>query len=88
MTGVQTCALPIFKTWTELGTFLLSRQSRCVAHPDIISEWSETSAIITGPESVSTPDAPPGPATAKKGSSVYFLGTGAEIGRASCRERV
>lgn len=77
-TGWVAASTQIFKTWNVLGTFLLTRQSRCIAHPDVISEWSEQSYIITGPESVSTPDAPPGPATATKGSAVRFLGTGAE----------
>ncbi len=77
-TGWVAASTQIPKTWTVLGTFLMSRQSRCVEHPDIISEWSETSYIITGPESVSTPDAPPGPATGTVNYPVYFLGTGAE----------
>ncbi len=76
-TGWFAANAQILKTWTELGTFSMTRQSRCIAHPDITSEWSEISYIITGPETVSTPDAPPGPATATMGSAVYFLGTGA-----------
>ncbi len=67
----------IFKTWTVLGTFSLTRQSRCVAHPDIISEWSEISYIITGPETVSAPDAPSGPNTAFRNVYVDFISTGA-----------
>ena len=77
-TGWVAAGTQILKTWTELGTFSLTRQTRCIAHPDVISEWSNPSNIITGPETVSAPDAPPGPAYATRNTVVYFLGTGAE----------
>lgn len=76
-TGWVPANTQILKTWTVLGTFLLSRQSRCIEHPDVISEWSETSFIITGPETVSAPDRPEGPATGPKMQYLYFTGGGA-----------
>jgi PKD domain len=36
----------LYYTYTESGTYLISGQARCVAHPEVISEWSVTSTII------------------------------------------
>jgi len=68
----------VSKTWTVAGTYPMTRQSRCVAHPDIISEWSDPITIYAqDPEAVSTPFAPAGPATGNRYQNLAYSGRGA-----------
>jgi len=80
--GTQTDWMPessmTSKTWTTIGTYDLTRQGRCAAHPEVISEWSDPIVITTkGPETVSTPDAPPGPVVGHRNDHLAYTGTGA-----------
>lgn len=50
--------------WTTSGSYDVSAQVRCVEHPTIVSVWSAVITVaISGPEAISTPDVPTGPAT-------------------------
>ncbi len=70
----------VMKTWTEVGTFNLRRQARCIAHPDVITEWSDPPTTINtkAPETVSTPDTPTGPTLGHRNESLFYTASGAE----------
>lgn len=69
---------PVSKTWTTAGLYSMARQSRCVEHPDVISEWSAATTItVLDPEFITTPDAPAGPATGARGERLYYTASGA-----------
>ena len=67
------------RTWTVLGDYNVRAQARCQDHPDLESPWSSNLAVtVLGPETVSTPDAPTGPATGTNEETLQFNMTGAE----------
>jgi hypothetical protein len=81
--GTQSGWVPNFslvaKTWTSVGTYPMTRQARCAAHPEVVSEWSDPIYINPrAPETVSTPDAPPGPTVGYRNENMYYTGTGSE----------
>ncbi len=54
----------ISHAWDAAGTYSVTAQARCVEHPDIESNWSYALEVtVLDDETVSTPDAPVGPAT-------------------------
>jgi hypothetical protein len=64
--------------WVTAGTYEVKAQARCVAHPDILSAWSLPDTItVAGPETVSTPNVPAGPATGLTTETIRFDVTGA-----------
>jgi hypothetical protein len=66
------------KTWTTAGSYTMTRQSRCIEHPEILSAWGgDTSMNVRDPESVSAPDVPDGPATGTRSQNLHFTVTGA-----------
>ncbi len=68
----------VSRTWTVLGVYDIRAQARCVDHPDVESAWSGVNRItVLGPETISTPDAPAGPATGIIHETVQFNMTGA-----------
>ncbi|MDX2472097.1 MAG: PKD domain-containing protein [Candidatus Krumholzibacteria bacterium] len=68
---------PVTKTWTSAGTFTMTRQSRCIAHPEIISNWGGAVTIFPRDlETVSAPDAPVGPATGYSYDRLSYTVTG------------
>ena len=68
----------VSKTWATAGTYPMTRLSRCIAHPEIVSEWSDPIDIYPrDPETVSPPDPPAGPATGTTYQRLYFTTTGA-----------
>ncbi|UCC44652.1 MAG: PKD domain-containing protein [Candidatus Zixiibacteriota bacterium] len=66
------------KTWTTAGTYPFTRQVRCIAHPEIVSEWSDPINMYPrDPETISTPPAPTGSNVGNKYQTLYFTATGA-----------
>ncbi len=52
---------------------------RCIDHPEVVSEWSDPTLIYPrAPETVSTPDAPPGPTVGHRYDNMAYTGTGSE----------
>jgi hypothetical protein len=42
--------------WTAVGTYAVRAQTRCLEHPDVISDWTEAiNLVISATESISTP---------------------------------
>ncbi len=69
----------VSKTWAVAGTYELIRQSRCVAHPEILSEWSDPILIYPrDPETVSAPDPPDGPTVGNRNDNLRYTVRGAE----------
>jgi hypothetical protein len=67
----------VTKTWTTAGTFAMTRQARCVDHPEIVSEWSDSIYIYPrDPETVSAPDVPAGPDTGTVNEYLLYTTTG------------
>ena len=68
----------VAKTWPTAGTYTMRRQSRCIEHPDAISEWGgDISIVVRDPETVSAPDAPVGPAVGNRYQYLYYVASGA-----------
>lgn len=68
---------PVDKTWTTAGYYTMTRQSRCIEHPDIVSEWGGGTGItVRDPETVSAPNAPDGPTTGHRSSYLYYTTSG------------
>ena len=66
------------KAYAAPGYYPLKRQSRCVEHPDVVSDWSVATTIsVKDPETVSTPNAPDGPTSSPRAVYVYFTASGA-----------
>src|SRR5205807_3715024 len=89
VTGVQTCALPIFLT-LAYGS---AREAYTVCDGKVLAAQLAASRLVTG-----TADASFGSAKPATGNGAYFgtgsnprgangADAGSEIGRASCRER-
>lgn len=77
-TGWMIPGSSVSKTWTTAGSYPFTRQVRCIAHPDVVSEWSDPIYINPrDPETISTPPAPTGPAVGNRYQTLYFTATGA-----------
>jgi hypothetical protein len=63
--------------WTNAGSYEVRAQVRCGDHPTIVSVWSAAATVaISGPEAISTPDVPSGPATGETSVTLRYDVTG------------
>lgn len=74
-------------TWTSVGSYDVRAHARCVEHPDVVSDWSNTRTItVLDLETVSPPDVPNGAESVETGTSVAFSTGGAVSSRAHTLE--
>ncbi|MCK4538369.1 MAG: hypothetical protein KAV42_06185, partial [Candidatus Krumholzibacteria bacterium] len=72
--------IAVQNSWATAGTYQVKAQARCIDHPTVISDWSDSTTVtitVYVAETVSVPDAPTGSATNQVGQSSVYTTSGA-----------
>ncbi len=73
-----TPTMPMGHAWTSVGDFDVRAQARCQNDPAVVSTWSAPLTVsVEAPETISTPDAPAGPASGEVNVPLSYYIAGA-----------